>query len=130
MNAMQTDALVKPPGKGDDFWDFLDRLVSTNPLVLDRPKGSRHPRFPQWMYPLDYGYLEGTTSADGAGIDVWRGSCTGTALSAVILTVDLLKQDTELKLMLGCTPEEVQIALNFLNGSYMRAVVVHRPSAQ
>jgi inorganic pyrophosphatase len=26
------------------------------------------------IYPLDYGYLEITTSSDGGGIDVWFGS--------------------------------------------------------
>jgi len=37
------------------------------------------------------------------------------ALTAVLLTVDMHKRDTELKLMLGCTEEEIRVALDFLN---------------
>jgi hypothetical protein len=30
----------------EDFWDFLERLVASSRPVVDRPKGSRHPRLP------------------------------------------------------------------------------------
>ena len=56
------------------FWHGVTELLITNSLIIDRPKGSPHPRYPQMIYPLDYGYLENTTSADGGGIDVWLGS--------------------------------------------------------
>ena len=36
-------------------------------IVVDRPRGSHHPDFPEFVYELDYGYLKGTTSADGEG---------------------------------------------------------------
>lgn len=58
----------------DDFWTALDALVAQSRVVIDRPRGSAHPRYPHVVYPLDYGYLDGTSSMDGAGIDVWRGS--------------------------------------------------------
>lgn len=58
----------------DDFWCKLDELVQSGDLVIDRPQGSAHPRYPDIIYPLDYGYLAGTTAADGEGIDVWVGS--------------------------------------------------------
>jgi inorganic pyrophosphatase len=111
----------------DDFWSALDHLIAEHKLVLDRPKGSRHPRYPEVVYPLDYGYLEGTTASDGAGIDVWAGSLPERTLTAVLLTVDTHKRDTELKLMLGCTEEEIQTALEFLNTGSMRAILVRRP---
>jgi inorganic pyrophosphatase len=58
----------------DAFWEALDTLVSSSKLVIDRPKGTHHPRFPEIIYPVDYGYLENTTSMDGHGIDVWCGT--------------------------------------------------------
>ncbi len=63
-----------------NFWHRLDELVETCPVVIDRPAGSTHPRYPDIVYPLDDGYLDGTTSGDGHGIDVWvgdaeRGAC-------------------------------------------------------
>jgi inorganic pyrophosphatase len=56
------------------FWSLVDQLADQHTLIIDRPKGSAHPRYPDHIYPLDYGYLEGTTAGDGDGIDVWVGS--------------------------------------------------------
>ena len=46
------------------FWQALDQLLARSALVIDRPKDSSHPRFPEMVYPLDYGYLENTASMD------------------------------------------------------------------
>jgi inorganic pyrophosphatase len=117
------------PAASASFWDTLDQLVASHLLVIDRPKGSSHPRYPEILYPLDYGYLEGTTSGDGGGIDVWLGVSGTHDLSAVILTVDLLKSDVEIKMMLGCSKEELQTILVFHNqSSRMRATLVRRPA--
>ena len=52
------------------FWQNLQDLVNRSKIIIDRPKGSCHPKFPEAPpYPLDYGFLEGTTSMDGQGID-------------------------------------------------------------
>ena len=111
------------------YWDYLEKLVVSSPLKIDRPKGTSHSRYPDWVYPLDYGYLEGTLAADGAGIDVWLGASGSHHLSGVILTVDLHKRDTEIKILLGCTKEEIQTALNFHNTKSMRAFLVCRSTA-
>ena len=110
------------------FWDYLEKLVGFSPLKIDRPKGSTHPRYPEMVYPLDYGYLEGTISADGAGLDVWVGASGNRDLSAVLMTVDLHKRDTEIKILPGCTAEEIQTKLDFHNTKSMRAFLVRRPA--
>ena len=56
------------------FWDALDRLVACSAIRIDRLKGSAHPRFPDTVYPLDYGYLSGTRGGDGGEVDVWVGT--------------------------------------------------------
>ena len=56
------------------FWHKLDLLVVSCTIRIDRPAGSAHPRYPSFIYPLDYGFLEGTQSGDGGGLDVWIGS--------------------------------------------------------
>ena len=61
------------------FWQALDQLLARSALVIDRPKGSSHPRFPEMVYPLDYGYLENTASMDGEGVDVWVGTWTASS---------------------------------------------------
>ena len=36
----------------DAFWLALDQLVETSTLVIDRPRGSTHPRYADFQYPL------------------------------------------------------------------------------
>ncbi len=72
---MDSDAsLEKMRMDHDHFWQTLDTLVTESNLIIDRPRGSAHPRYPEYSYPLDYGYLRGTRSGDGDGIDMWVGS--------------------------------------------------------
>ena len=42
-----------------------------------------HPRYPQIVYELDYGYLDGTKSSDNEGIDVWLGTYAKQKLDAI-----------------------------------------------
>jgi inorganic pyrophosphatase len=93
---------------GESFWTALDQLVATSQVVIDRPRGSRHPRYTTFVYRLDYGYLAGTTAGDGQGIDVWVGTMPERAVTGAILSVDLEKRDAELKVLLACTPEEMR----------------------
>jgi inorganic pyrophosphatase len=93
------------------FWALLDELVSTSEIVVDRPGGSAHPRVPDIIYPFDYGYLANTVGGDGDGIDVWRGSLPEARVTAVIATVSVPQRDAELKVLIGCTPEEMELAL-------------------
>jgi coenzyme F420-0:L-glutamate ligase/coenzyme F420-1:gamma-L-glutamate ligase len=111
---------------GSGFWETLELLVARNRLVVDRPKGSRHPRYPDLIYPLDYGYLEGTRAVDGGGVDVFIGSDMARRLTAVFMTVDLQKGDAELKLLLGCTSAEVEIVGAFVNQGDMYGWLVER----
>ena len=110
----------------DRFWAALDALVSTSAVVVDRPRGSRHPRVSVAVYPLDYGYLEGTVAGDGDGIDVWIGSIRPAAVTGVVCTVDSEKRDAEVKVLIGCTREEAGEILAFLNKGTMSAVLVWR----
>ena len=108
------------------FWQALETLVSTSEIVIDRPRGSAHPRYPEMIYPVDYGYLKGSTSMDGQGIDVWVGSGER-RVDAVICTVDLMKRDSEIKLLLGCTEEEKQLIYELHNDSEsMKGVLIRR----
>jgi inorganic pyrophosphatase len=108
------------------FWQALDRLVSGCSLVVDRPAGTVHPRYTSFTYPLDYGYLAGTRSGDGGGIDVWVGSLPERTVAAVICTVDLEKGDAELKILVGCTPHETQAALDCHNRGGQSGMLVVR----
>ena len=109
------------------FWEAIDKIMSSGKIVIDRPKGSLHPRYPDIVYDLDYGYIENTASMDGDGIDVWCGSLANTKCDAIICTVDLMKRDSEIKLLIGCTEEEKQIEYEFHNRSeFMKGILIQR----
>lgn len=112
------------------FWDIVDRLVATSEILIDRPKGSTHPRYPALIYPLDYGYLAGTTAGDGQGIDVWRGSATGQGVVGVVTTADAFKRDAEVKILLDCTEDEIETITAFLNSGVMGCAVIKRNRAK
>ena len=108
------------------FWTAVDKLVSESSIIIDCPKGSRHPKYPALVYPVDYGYLENTTSMDGGGIDVLRGT-DGECIDAIIVTVDLLKKDSEIKILMGCSEDEKRIVLETHNNSeYMKGILIRR----
>jgi inorganic pyrophosphatase len=110
----------------DDFWGFLDDLVVNCQIVCDRPKGSTHPRYPNETYPVDYGYLKGTSSIDGGGVDIWVGSLGENKIIGVLCTVDLLKKDTELKILYDCTENETTLLMEFVNADLIRAYYLER----
>jgi inorganic pyrophosphatase len=97
-----------------DFWADLDALVQQHPVVIDRAALSRHPRSPQHVYPLDYGYLDGTRADDGEGVDVWVGTLPARGVVGIVCTVDGVKSEVEVKLLLGCSRAEIAVVDAFL----------------
>ena len=113
-------------GYNEDFWKALDELVSNSEIVIDRPRGSAHPRFPNFIYKVDYGYLKNTSSMDGAEIDVWIGS-GDKKIDAIMCVVDLMKRDSEIKILVGCTEEEkLDIYKTHNETQYMKGVLIRR----
>lgn len=95
-------------------WEAMEALIAANGLILDRPRHTAHPHFLEVVYPLDYGYVNGTVGEDGEPIDVFVGSGPP-GLVAATRTIDRRKGDTELKLLYACTPEEIYLVHGFLN---------------
>lgn len=109
-----------------DFWCAIDKLVSESEIIIDRPKGSKHPRI-DYEYVVDYGYLSNTTSMDDDGIDIYKGSLNTNICDSIIVTVDLFKRDSEMKILIGCTDEETKAILEFHNSSeLMKGILVNR----
>ena len=109
------------------FWRMMDELIASHEIVIDRPKASRHPNHSEYTYPVDYGYLAGTSSMDGEGIDLWRGTAADQKLTAMFVTVDPAKKDSEIKLLIGCTDEEIALIDHFFNGyDTMKGLLVFR----
>ena len=111
------------------FWQAITQLAGTHRIVIDRPKGTAHPRYPRLIYPLDYGYIENTTAGDGDGIDVWLGSLSDKTLTGILCTFDRLKRDAEIKLLIGCTREDIATIRSF-NHPIMQMIFIPNPMVE
>lgn len=110
-----------------EFWNAIDKLIADSRIVIDRPKGSIHPRFSDFIYKVDYGYLENTTAMDNGGIDVWVGTAGKKQADAIICIVDLMKRDSEIKILIGCTEEEKEIIYRTHNETEcMKGIMIRR----
>ena len=110
-----------------EFWASIDTFVKNSEVITNRPKDSHHPNYNSIIYPVDYGYLKDTSSMDGSGIDVWIGTCEHNSVDALICTIDLIKKDSEIKLLLNCTEKEKDSIMEFHNNNpYMKGVLVRR----
>ncbi len=110
----------------NSYWAALDQLVAGARVEIDRPAGSRHPRLAEIVYPLDYGYLVGTVSGDGVGIDVWLGASGDRRVTGLVATVDLFKKDAEQKILLGCSKAEADMIKKFHSSHQQHALLLWR----
>ena len=110
----QIAAILEAGPGAAEFFRLIEELVRASEVVVDRPMGSAHPRIPEAIYPLDYGYLDGTASGDGDGIDVFIGSAANTGVVAILVIADPVKRDIEIKLLLDCSADEVIAAHRFV----------------
>ena len=103
-----------------------DKFNLNSFIIIDRPKGTSHPEYPDFIYRVDYGYLKDTTSMDGAGIAGWVGS-DEKKVDATMCIVDLMKKDSEIKILIGCTEEEKEIVYETHNETqFMKGVLIRR----
>ncbi len=95
-------------------WGTWARCIKDNGITIERPRTTAHPDDPSIVYPVDYGYVNGTRGGDGDALDVFVGRGT-TGLVGALLTTDHQQRDREAKLLYDCTPPEVYTAHGFIN---------------
>jgi inorganic pyrophosphatase len=109
------------------YWDIIDAFINNNAIIIDRKKGTAHPTYPEMIYPVDYGYIEKTSSMDGNGIDIFIGEEKEKRINGIICIADKLKNDSEIKVIYGCSETEIDIILHFLNKSdLMKAIFIRK----
>jgi inorganic pyrophosphatase len=108
------------------FWEDLDFLISTSEIIIDRPKGSNHPLYPNLKYPLNYGFIKNTRSQDNSEIDIYVGESPIKKITAIMCTIDLFKRDSEIKILFSCTEEEMEIIYKLNNEKMMDGILIKR----
>jgi inorganic pyrophosphatase len=92
-------------------WRQWESLIVERGIEIDRPRGSDQPRYPDWRYPLDYGFIPGTVGGDGKEVDVFCGSANNGLTAALLVRHD--RQD-DIKLLWNPTEDEIHVAHEFL----------------
>ena len=96
-------------------------LISNHSMSIDWTKGCADPRYAELAYSPDYDFLDNTLAEDGARIAVWMDSLKIKTLTGILCMFDTLTQgrvnsgnrDAEMKLLIGCTKENVQVIREF-----------------
>lgn len=109
------------------FWQKIDTLYLSSTFEKIREKGESHPKYRNLVYPVEYGRLKDTLTPDHEGIMVYKGSEKSNTVASIILAADILKKDLEAKLLVGCTQDEEDTILRFLNQTdYQKTILVRR----
>ncbi len=85
--------------------DLSSYLGKTVRLVIDRPLGSAHPRYPGLIYPLNYGYIPDTLSGDGEEIDVYLPGVPEPVLEYTARVIAVLHRENDVEDKLVAVPE-------------------------
>lgn len=112
----------------DDPSGYLEFLGNNVHVIVDRPKGSLHPRH-GFSYPVNYGYVPGTLAGDGSEIDAYVLGIDSPVVeySGVCIAVILREDDDEHKLVVAPSPmtiAEIAGATSFVESHFRSTVVV------
>lgn len=111
-----------------DYADVLGRAVH---CVMDRPLGSRHPRYPDMLYPVNYGCVPGVMAGDGAEQDVYVLGPTAPleTFDGVVIAVIHRFDDCEDKWVVAApgaryTADEIRAAVAFQEKYYRSEILL------
>lgn len=107
---------------------FLGNHVT---VTVDRPLGSRHPKHPDMIYPVNYGYIEGLLAPDGEEQDVYILGVNEPIekFEGIVIAVIHRKDDVEDKLVaapvgVNITKDEIAAAVEFTEKYFDSEVIL------
>lgn len=109
------------------FWQKVDSLYLSGTRKIIKKKGEVHDTFKNLVYPLDYARIEDMKSVSGHGVAVYLGSENRNKVSALVVAADILEKELDVKVLAGCTEEEIEEVLRYLNQTeFQKTVLIKR----
>ncbi len=109
------------------FWQKVDTLYLSGTRKVFKKKGEVHDTFKNLVYPLDYARIEDMKSVSGHGVAVYLGSENRNKVSALVIAADILEKELDVKVLAGCTEEEIEEVLRYLNQTdFQKTVLIKR----
>ncbi len=87
-------------------WSYLGKTVI---IQIDRPLGTHHPKHPEMVYPVNYGYIPEVFSADGEELDVYLLGVTKPVESYTAKVIAVVHRLDDVEDKLVATPENMQL---------------------
>ncbi len=112
----------------DGYRKILGRHVT---VTMDRPIGTTHPKHPNIVYPINYGYVDGLLGGDGEEQDVYvlGESRPLDTFDGIVIAVVHRFDDNECK-WVACknggkyTADEIMAAINFQEQFYHSQIIM------
>ncbi len=109
------------------FWQKVDSLYLSGSRRLIKKKGEQHDTYKNLVYPLDYARIEDMKSVSGHGVAVYLGSDNRNKVSGLIVAADILEKELDVKVLAGCTDEEIEDVLRYLNQTeFQKTILIKR----
>ncbi len=109
------------------FWQKVETLLLSGNLKMEKKKGDVHSTFGNLIYPTDYGHLVDAKGAGEYGVSVYVGTGNHMEISALVVAVDILTKELDVKMLVGCNDDEIEDVLRFLNQTdYQKTVLIRK----
>ena len=108
------------------FWQKLDTIYLSSDFTVVNKKGSSDPKSFGEQYPCDYGYLKTLSTDNETAIPCFKGE-SFKEVDAIVVVADILSRSLSVVPLIGCSAEEEEAILNFLNqNDHQKTVLVKR----
>lgn len=107
------------------FWQKLDTLFVSSEIEITNKSGSRHAQYANLIYPVDFGCLSESGTSEKK-VFLFRGSQKQAAVQSIIVMVDILEKALDTRVLIGCTADEEQSILRFLNQTDFQKIILVR----
>ena len=109
-----------------DNRDFIGKMVN---VVMDRPLGSKHPKY-DFIYEVNYGYIPNTISGDGEPLDAYvlgEDNALDSVFDNVIVIVYRTQEDDDKLIVVAVgkdyTNQEIEKLVNFQE-KYKKHIII------
>jgi GrpB-like predicted nucleotidyltransferase (UPF0157 family)/inorganic pyrophosphatase/8-oxo-dGTP pyrophosphatase MutT (NUDIX family) len=103
------DGIVSKILRQAQTWALFNTIVT---VTVDRPLGSRHPDYPDMIYPVNYGYIPDEIAPDGGGLDVYVLGVSAPVRGFTGRVVGIVYRENDVEDKLVAAPEGVNYTQN------------------
>lgn len=100
-------------------------------VIVDRPLGSRHPKYPDLYYPINYGFIPGILAPDGEeqdayllGVDYSVTECIGKVIAVIQRADDVEEKWVVAPEGISFSKEEIQKQTDFQERFFRSEIIV------